>query len=217
MNHCTKQQLIAFEDRVKDLFEQGELPYLLHMSGGNEDALIELFWDVKPGDWIFSTHRSHYHYLLAGGNAEWLLDLIKRGKSMFIYDRNLNFCCSSILAGTCGIAAGVAQQLKEEGSTNHVWCFLGDGAEDEGHFYEAVMYVSGQDLPCTFVVENNNRSVDTSIVQRRGPNTGVCLTAPCIYRYSYTPVYPHAGTGCKQWVKFKPEAISRYLNENPNI
>ncbi len=203
MNCATKEQLIAFEDRIKDLWEKGELPYLLHLSGGNEDKLIAIFHQVKEGDWIFSTHRSHYHYLLAGGDPERLEKLIRDGNSMFVFSRAINFVSSSILAGCCGIAAGVAWTLQQQNSPNRVWCFLGDGAEDEGHFYEAVQFVRGHDLPCTFIVEDNNRSVDATNAQRRGKYYSN-LQASCIKRYSYVPRYPHAGSGCKHHIEFKP-------------
>ena len=65
MNHANREQLIAFEHRIKALWEEGELRYLLHLCGGNEDQLIEIFSRMKEGDWIFSTHRSHYHALHA--------------------------------------------------------------------------------------------------------------------------------------------------------
>ena len=42
-----KQELIDFELRIKAVFEQGKLPYLIHLCGGNEDQLIEIFKDIK--------------------------------------------------------------------------------------------------------------------------------------------------------------------------
>lgn len=208
MNNATKEQLIAFETRMKELFEAGELPFLLHFCGGNEDQLIEIFSAIDPGDWIFSSHRSHYHYLLAGGSPERLEQMIRDGDSMFIFDKELNFLTSSVLAGTCCIAAGVAWSLKKARDLRkpHVWCFLGDGGEDEGHFYEAVAMVHGHDLPCTFIVENNDRSVDTNIEQRRGNgmHQGL-LHVDCVKRYYYVPTYPHGGSGCKTMIKFNPE------------
>lgn len=200
-----KENLIAFEWHVKRLWEAGELPFLLHLCGGNEDQLIEIFKEVKQGDWIFSSHRSHYHYLLAGGSEEVLLEKIKEGRSMFVFSKHLNFLTSSVLAGTCCIAAGVAWSIKDEGNErdNHVWCFLGDGAEDEGHFYEAVCFVQGQNLPCTFIIEDNDRSVDTSKEQRRGSNYMWRSWPSCVRRYHYAPTYPHAGSGCKHHIEFK--------------
>jgi pyruvate dehydrogenase E1 component alpha subunit len=195
-----KERLIAFETKIKKLWEAGELPFLIHLCGGNEDQLIEIFAEIKSGDWILSSHRSHYHYLLAGGDSEKLLHQIQAGRSMFIFDRSLNFLTSSVLAGTCCIAAGLAFALKEFGSLNRVWCFLGDGAEDQGHFYEAVCYVQGAELPCTFVVEDNNRSVDTDIA---GRHRYQIQWPSCVKRYHYSATYPHAGSGCKYLIKFK--------------
>lgn len=208
MNHCTKEQLIGFENRIRDIFAAGELPFLVHLSGGNEKELIEIFKEVHPGDWLFSGHRSHYHYLLSGGTPENLEQFIRDGNSMFVFDNKINFLASSILAGTACIAAGVAHQLKMEGSPNRVWCFLGDGAEDEGHFYEAVNFVDGHNLPCTFVIEDNDRSVDTNKEQRRGENW--VAWPNCVRRYHYTSTFPHGGAGLTTIVKFKPEIVEKF-------
>ena len=202
MNHANREQLIAFENRIKALWEEGELRYLLHLCGGNEDQLIKIFSRMKEGDWIFSTHRSHYHALLAGISEQRVEKLIRQGDSMFIFAKEKNFLSSAILAGTCCIAAGVAWDIKEKGGKEHVWCFLGDGAEDEGHFYEAVLFASGHKLPCTFILEDNNRSVDTDKAERRGTHVPQ-WPEEYVQRYHYEPVYPHAGSGCKHHIIFK--------------
>lgn len=203
MNHATSDDLLQFEQHITELWEAGDLPYLLHLSGGNEDWLVDLFGKMEIGDWIFSTHRSHSHALLSGVSQNRLEKLIRMGDSMFVFDRSRHFFSSSILAGTCCIAAGIAWALKEEASKNRVWCFLGDGAEEEGHFYEAVMMVAGHDLPCTFIIEDNNRSVDTSIEERM-PSRFRMQWPDCVFRNHYLPTYPHAGNGSKKMIQFKP-------------
>jgi TPP-dependent pyruvate/acetoin dehydrogenase alpha subunit len=202
MKNCTKQDLIDFEKEVAAHWEAGDLPYLIHLSGGNEDFLIDLFEEVQDGDWIFSTHRNHHHALLSGVPRDELLRKIIAGNSMFVFDSKCNFFTSSILAGNCCIAAGVAYALKEKGSENWVYCFLGDGAEEQGHFYEAVMFVEGQDLPCMFIIEDNNRSVDTTI-EERNPNKFRFEMPSCVIRNEYTATYPHAGNGTKKHIIFK--------------
>ena len=194
----TKQELIEFEKGLAEKFDDGQIPYLLHLCGGNEDALIEIFKEINPGDYIFSTHRSHYHYLLAGGSPEDLEKMILNGRSICIKDEKLNFFSSAIVAGNPTIATGVALALKKKNSKNHVWCFVGDGAEDEGHFYEAVRYVDGHNLPCTFVIEDNNRSVKTPKNIRYGNSE--MKWPSCVRRYHYIPTYPHVGTG--KWIDF---------------
>lgn len=203
MKPLNKSNLINFEKKISNHWEEGNLPFLIHLSGGNEDFLINFFnKNIRPGDWIFSSHRNHYHALLSGIPEDKLEDLILAGKSMFIYDRNNNFFTSSLLAGTCCIAVGVALSLKLENSSNKVWCFLGDGAEDEGHFYESVLMAEGHDLPCTFIIEDNNRSVDTKLSQRL-PNEYRVNWPVKVIRDKYISTYPHAGNGTKKIIQFK--------------
>lgn len=210
MKHCTREQLITFEQSIRELWEAGELNCLLHLCGGNEGQLIDIFEGINPGDWVFSTHRSHYHFLLAGGAPEVLRQRIIEGDSMFIFDKALNFVSSSILAGTCAMAAGVAAAIKERGGSERVFCFLGDGAEDEGNFYEAVCFVQGRNLPCRFIIEDNNRSVDTDKPSRRGSDFHMAWPS-CVTRYHYTPTFPHAGSGAA------PGSITFKSQENPRL
>lgn len=188
----TPEELIAFEDRIGDLYLDNKLPFLFHLSGGNESQLIEIFKDIKEGDYVISNHRSHYHALLHGIPPETVEDRILNGRSMFIYDRERNFFCSAIIGGTPAIAAGIAWALKRKGSSQRVWCFIGDGTEDSGHTYEAVRYVDGFDLPCTFVIENNNRSVETPNDERWGKTAEYQWNSPSVIKYHYEITYPHA-------------------------
>ncbi len=212
----TAQDLIEFESGIRELWESGQLPSLVHLCGGNEQQLIDIFSEIREGDWIFSTHRTHYHALLAGIGAEELKAKICSGDSMFVYSAKHNFLCSAVLAGCCGIAAGVAWELHNDFiemriyARPRVWCFIGDGGEEEGHFYEAVMFVEANDLPCTFIIEDNNRSVDTSREHRRGAAKGLEHLFKCVRRYHYTPTYPHAGSGCSFKIDFDKSAIERH-------
>lgn len=204
MNHATVDQLIEFETGIKDLWENGELPYLLHLSGGNEQQLVKIFDGIKAGDWIFASHRCHYAALLAGIEPEEVEAKIRAGKSMFIYSKKRNFCVSAVLAGTSAIAAGVAWALREAGSDNRVWCFLGDGAEENGHLFSAALFVHGNNLPCTFIVEDNDSQVDTSRAERNRVGGNLEDMFGCVKRYHYKLSWPHAGSGSKHHIVFKP-------------
>jgi hypothetical protein len=188
----TKEELIAFEDKIGDLYLDNKLPFLFHLSGGNEEQLISIFEKIEEGDYVISNHRSHYHALLHGIPPEVVEDRILNGRSMFIYDRARNFFCSAIIGGTPAIAAGIAWALKKKGSKQKVWCFVGDGTEDNGHLYEAVRYVEGWDLPCTFIIENNNRSVEATNSDRWGKSADYQWNSPCVLKYKYEITYPHA-------------------------
>ena len=188
----TEEELVAFEDRIGDLYLDNKLPFLFHLSGGNEKQLISIFENISEGDYVISNHRSHYHALLHGIPPETIEDRILNGRSMFIYDRGRNFFCSAIIGGTPAIAAGIAWALKRKGSKQKVWCFVGDGTEDNGHLYEAVRYVDGWDLPCKFVIENNDRSVEASNSERWGKSGDYKWDSPSVLKYKYDITYPHA-------------------------
>lgn len=190
----TKQELIAFEDSMVDLFESGNVPYPIHFSGGNEDQLISIFKDIKPEDWVFSTWRSHYHYLLKGGDPDKLKDIVLRGDSIHVSDKSINFYASAIVGGCPPIAAGVAMSIKMSGKNGHVWCFVGDGGEEEGSFYEAVRFVDTNELPCTFVIEDNGLSVETPKPVRE-PRECSIVWPRCVIRYFYVRKWPHVQTG----------------------
>jgi TPP-dependent pyruvate/acetoin dehydrogenase alpha subunit len=200
--------LTAFESKIKDLWEAGELPTLLHLCGGNEWQLNEIFKYVTPEDWIFSSHRTHFHALLKGIPPSEVEAKIRAGRSMFIYNRERHFFSNAILAGAAPIAAGVAWALKQENSKARVICFQSDGSEENGHLYEAALFVEANKLPCRFIIEDNARQVDTPKYFRRGAyEKGLEDLFKCVTRYHYVPTYPHAGSGCSFQIKFKPEAI----------
>jgi deoxyxylulose-5-phosphate synthase len=185
-------ELIAFENKIGELYLDNKLPFLFHLSGGNEEELISIFSDIDENDYVISNHRNHYHALLHGIPPEVLEDRILNGRSMFIYDRNRNFFCSAIIGGTPAIAAGIALALKRKGSRNKVWCFVGDGTEDNGHLYEAIRYVDGWELPCKFIIENNDRSVETSNAERWGNSADYQWNSRSVIKYKYQITYPHA-------------------------
>ena len=207
----TASDLIDFEQRIKARFASGELPFLVHLSGGNEEQLLKIFREVNPKDWVFSNHRSHYHALLHGIPAGRVEASICNGDSMFIFSREHRFYTSSILAGTCCIACGVALEIKERSGDEKVWCFLGDGAEDNGHFYEAVRFADGRDLPITFVIEDNDRQVDTDHATRWGTDERFPWQTSKVIRYHYRSTFPHGGAGLPPGsVKFKDEIVKRF-------
>lgn len=171
----TTEELIAFEEDIASIFEQGNIKAPVHLHGGNEQQLIDIFSHIKPDDWVFSTHRSHYHALLKGIPKELVKEQILKGNSICLSNREHHFFTSAIVGGILPIAVGVAMS----GAT--VWCFVGDMAAETGIFHECVKYANGHDLPIHFVVEDNGLSVDTPTDK--------------VWRYSYQRTFPHYGSG----------------------
>ena len=169
------KDLTDFEQEIAQLFEVGQIHSPVHLSGGNEQDLISLFWRIQPNDWVFSTHRSHYHALLKGIPKDWLKAEILANHSITLNNAEYRFFSSALVGGILPIAVGVAMM----GET--VWAFCGDMAAETGIFSECVKYATGHQLPIHFVVEDNGFSVDTPTNK--------------VWRYSYERQWPHQGMG----------------------
>lgn len=185
----TKEELISFEEEVAQLYEQGKIKSPIHLHGGNENELIEIFKYYQEGTWIFSTHRSHYHWLLSGKSIDELRKQILDGHSMHIY--GYKFFTSAIVSGVAPIALGVAQALKIQKSKEKVWCFIGDMAASGGLVKECIQYSEGWDLPIVYIVENNSMSVRAKTESTWGIEKGENK----MIEYNYERKYPHAGSG----------------------
>jgi pyruvate dehydrogenase E1 component alpha subunit len=193
-----KAGLIQFERKMADHWESGKVKGPIHLSGGNEDELIEIFKYIKKTDWVFSTWRSHYHALLKGIPSEWLEEEILAGRSITIVSKENRFYSSAIVGAIIPIATGVALANKRDGKDDKVWCFIGDMAFETGGFYEMHKYAQRYDLPIRFVVEDNGVSTNTPTeetwngIKREVPND--------VIWYNYKKEWPHYGTG--KWVIF---------------
>ena len=108
-----KKDLIDFENKVVTEFKKGETYGPVHLSGGNEEPLLKIFKKVKPQDWVFSTHRSHYHALLKSKDPKWLMnEIIVNANSSHINSKKHKIFTSSIVGGIIPIALGVAMGIK---------------------------------------------------------------------------------------------------------
>lgn len=189
----TSSELIAFEDEVKEAFEAGKIRGPVHLAGGNEDKLIEVFKEIKRTDWIFATYRSHYHALLHGIPRERVMAEIMASRSMNLSFPEYRFCTSAIVGGCLSIAVGTAAALRRQGKKDMVWCFVGDMAASIGTFHDAYNYACGHDLPIQFVVEDNGMSCDTPTLESWS-SSGDVVSHRKMY-YEYQRVHPHVGTG----------------------
>ena len=177
-------ELIAFEKDIATEFDAGRIHAPVHLSGGNESQLIDLFREVKPQDWVFSTWHSHYHALLKGIPPEELKRQIMAGRSMFISSVEHKFLSSAIMGGILSIACGLAY------AGERVWCFVGDMCASTGAFQDAVNYADGFDLPVIFVIEDNMLSTNTPTVAAWGKGVEF-KQRKCMKYYPYERTYSH--------------------------
>jgi 2-oxoisovalerate dehydrogenase E1 component len=155
----------GFEQRVAELYRDGEVPGFVHLSIGQEATAVGACWPLQSADVITSTHRGHGHCLAKGlGPLGMFAELMGkdqgtnrgRGGSMHIADPTLGiFGANGIVAAGLPIAVGAATagQLRADGSV--AVAFFGDGASAQGAFHEAVNLAAVWELPVVFFCENN--------------------------------------------------------------
>jgi TPP-dependent pyruvate/acetoin dehydrogenase alpha subunit len=135
----TKEDLLNFEERVKEEYEAATITGPVHLSKGNEEQLIEVFKYVHPDDWVFSSWRNHYHALLHGVSEEHLWNLIVSGKSMSVFSESPKLYTSSIVGGVVPIALGAAQAQKMKNSnktpTSETWNGYKTAFPDDVFYY----------------------------------------------------------------------------------
>ncbi len=184
----TAADLIAFEREVADHFEAGRIRAPVHLCGGNENELIDIFKEIPRTAWVFSTWRSSYHALLHGVPRDIVMSEILAGRSMNLHFPKYNFFTSSIVGGILPIACGMAAAEEQ------VWCFVGDMCSSIGTFHDARQYAAGHRLPITFVIEDNGLSTNspTRLTWADEPNANHFFNER---RYSYYRTYPHVGSG----------------------
>ena len=193
----TIESLIDFENLIVNHWEAGKIKGPVHLSNGNEQALIEIFKRIKTTDWVFSTWRSHYHILLKGICPVWIEEEILKGKSITLCNIDEKFYASAIVGATLSIALGTALSIKKSGSDEKVWVFVVDMSFESGIFYEVHKYARNFDLPLHFVVEDND--ISTYTPTEATWNKKREIPSDVIY-YKYKSKFPHYGSG--KWVAF---------------
>mgnify|MGYP001610831991 FL=1 len=196
------EALMAFERHIADRFLAGEIHAPIHLSGGNEEKLLDIFKHIQPEDWVLSTHRSHYHALLHGISPDWVEAEILARRSMHLNSPEHHFLTSAIVGGIAPIAVGIAMGLKRNGDNAQVWCFLGDMAAEMGIVHEATKYAAGRGTRglgnLRFVIEDNGLSTNTPTQLVWKGQYQFHDTSQ--ERYEYERLYPHTGVGT--WVQF---------------
>lgn len=155
----------TFEEQAGRLYSTGRMPGLVHLSSGQEAVAVGVCAALKLDDYIASHHRGHGHCLAKGAKVDSMFaELLGRlpgycrgrGGSMHIADPATgNLGTTGIVGGSIPIATGAALSAKLRGTGQVAVCFFGDGALNQGIFFESMNIASLWRLPVLFVCENN--------------------------------------------------------------
>jgi len=161
----TMLRIRVTEDKVADLIIAEEIMCPCHLYTGQEAVASGVCASLVKEDFVFSTHRSHGHYIAKGGSIRSLFAELYgketgcshgRGGSMHLASPEIGLPGSSaIIGGTMPLAVGAALSFSIRKTDNVAVSFFGDGATNEGVFYEALNFAALKKLPVIFVCENN--------------------------------------------------------------
>ena len=165
------------EEAIADRYSEQKMRCPVHLSIGQEAPAAAFSAVVEKGDYAVSTHRGHAHFLAKGSSLNAMIAEIYgkstgcskgRGGSMHLADKSIGFMGTSAIVGNSipiGVGLGLAIQIQNVPKVSCV--FLGEGATEEGVFYESASFAALRHLPVVFLCENNGYSVYSPLSVRQ--------------------------------------------------
>lgn len=166
------------EEGIIKYYAQDDMKTPMHMSMGEEAIVAGICAAFTPEDQVLGTYRSHALYLAKTDDCEGFFAELygketggARGKagSMHLSMPSKGMLGSSaIVASSIPLAMGVAYANRYKKQKNRVAVFFGDGAVDEGVFWESINFAALHKLPVMLVCEDNGLAVHTKRDARHG-------------------------------------------------
>ena len=187
---------------------------------GQEAVPAALSVCLNEQDYAVSTHRGHAHYLAKKGNLDKMIAEIYgkksgcsggKGGSMHLIDKEVGFMGTSAIVGNSipvGVGLGLAQKLNNNQNISCI--FLGDGAVEEGVFYESLNFAALKNLPVLFICENNFYSVYSPLSVRQPKNRKIYSLAKSLGAKTFFC----DGNDAIQSYKVLTEVIGQMKNES---
>jgi pyruvate dehydrogenase E1 component alpha subunit len=164
------------EEEIARIYPSDKIKSPVHLSIGQEAIAVGVCDALRADDIVAPTYRGHAAYMAKGGDLRALFAELYgkasgcgRGKagSMHLIDIEHGVLGASAVVGTTiPIALGYSLALQREGRGRVAVAFFGDGATEEGVFYESLNFASLHKLPVLFVCENNFFAIHTPLEKR---------------------------------------------------
>ncbi len=184
--YSTMLRIRLFEEKIVELYPEQEMKCPVHLYIGQEAVATGVMANLEKRDYVFSNHRGHGHCIAKGTDMKSMMAEFygrvtgcSRGKggSMHLVDVENGILGTSAIVGggiPHAVGAALASRLKGEDRVSVV--FFGDGAVDQGTFYESMNFASLKRLPVVFVCENNFYATNSPQTARH-PTCQVAATA----------------------------------------
>jgi pyruvate dehydrogenase E1 component alpha subunit len=167
-----------YEERLQEEYLEGKQPAFdisagpipgeLHLAAGQEASGAGVCQHLRDDDTVTAPHRPHHVAIAKGVDLKRMTAEIYgretglgkgKGGHMHLFDPDVNFACSGIIAEGVPPAAGAGLAAKKRNSDSVAVAFLGEGAIDQGAFLESLNFAAVHDLPVVFVIEDNDWAI----------------------------------------------------------
>ncbi|MEA5508907.1 pyruvate dehydrogenase (acetyl-transferring) E1 component subunit alpha [Crocosphaera sp. UHCC 0190] len=166
-----------FEDKCAEMYYRGRMFGFVHLYNGQEAVSTGIIKSLRSDeDYVSSTYRDHVHALSCGvPPREVMAELFGkatgcskgRGGSMHLFSAKHRLLGGyAFVAEGIPVATGAAFQSKyrrevmgDQNADQVTACFFGDGASNNGQFFECLNMAALWKLPIIYVVENNKWAI----------------------------------------------------------
>jgi TPP-dependent pyruvate/acetoin dehydrogenase alpha subunit len=173
--HCMLKIRMA-EEKIAEIYPTDKIQSPVHLCIGQEAVSAGACLALQPSDHLYGTYRSHGIFIAKGGDLKSLFAELYgketgccrgKGGSMHLVAPDAGLMgCSAIVASTIPVATGDALASQMQGRKRVVVAFFGDGAVDEGVFFESINFAALKNLPILFVCENNHYAIHSKVADR---------------------------------------------------
>ena len=176
------------EEKIIELYPSDLIQSPVHLSIGQEAVAVGICSNLNPEDWVFINYRGHAFYLAKGGPlpqffAELMgrIDGLSKGKAGSMHlaaPKQGVIGASAVVASTISHAVGAALASKIKGERNRIFVAnFGDGAMEQGVFFESLNFAALHNLPVLFLCEDNGLAVHTHQKDRQSFNLEKLISA----------------------------------------
>jgi TPP-dependent pyruvate/acetoin dehydrogenase alpha subunit len=170
---CIRYWHHLLNERLKK--KQFKIP--IHLGFGHEAAVVAMDRVMEPSDQLCLTHRNAAYNLARSKSLNVVLQHYQLSLSSTAGANmgSMNLAVegvgiaysSSILGNNLAVAAGIAMHRSLIHKPGVIFVVTGDGAIEEGIFWETLIFSQAHKLPLVIIIENNDMSMSSTILQRR--------------------------------------------------
>jgi pyruvate dehydrogenase E1 component alpha subunit len=231
MINYTKKEIIQIltlryhQHLINEDLKKGKFKIPIHLAFGHEAISIAIKNLITKNDKICLTHRNVAYNLSLAENFNSVMAHFKLENKKFnslmgsmnlsIKDKNIVYS-SSILGNDLGVATGIAMNHKINNKKGIVFALTGDGAIEEGIFWETLLFIKTHKLKVVIILENNDFSMSSTTSERRAPINfkKLCESINIGYRKEKGYIYPNVKKSLKKSIVQASKGLPNLIELN---